>query len=135
MQVREVVTRTDLELFLRFPAGIYRGDANWVPPLLAERRELLDPHRNPFFEHAQVKLFLATDAAGAIRGRIAAIVNERHLAAHNDGAGFFGLFECVNEPAVAAALFRAAGDFLAARGLGIGCCHKGGRRQEFRSVA
>ncbi|MCX7009504.1 MAG: N-acetyltransferase [Kiritimatiellaeota bacterium] len=118
MQVRAVATRADLERFHRFPWTIYRGDPNWVPPLLSERRELLDPRRNPFFEHAQIELFLATEG-DAVRGRIAAIVNERHLAAHHDGAGFFGLFECVNEPAVAAALFQAAGAFLAARGLRV----------------
>ena len=118
MQVRAVATRVDLERFHRFPWEIYRGDPHWVPPLLAERRELLDPRRNPFFEHAEVELFLATEG-DAIRGRIAAIVNQRHLAAHKDGAGFFGLFECGNDPAVAAALFKAAGEFLAARGLKI----------------
>jgi hypothetical protein len=116
MQVRVAATRADLERFHRFPWEVYRGDPNWVPPLLAERRELVDPRRNPFFEHAQVELFLAMEG-DAVRGRIAAIVNERHLAVYKDGAGFFGLFECVNEPAVAAALFKAVGAFLAARGL------------------
>ena len=118
MQVRAVATPADLERFHRLPWTIYRGDPNWVPPLLAERRELLDPHRNPFFENAKVELFLAV-AGDKILGRIAAIINERHLAAHKDAAGFFGLFECVNDPVVASALFKAAGDFLAARGLKI----------------
>ena len=119
MLIREVATTGDRERFICFPWRIYRGDPHWVPPLLAERLELLDPHRNPFFEHAQVKLFLATDTAGNVCGRIAAIHNERHLATHRDGVGFFGLFECVNDPSVAAALFKVAGDFLASRGLQI----------------
>jgi ribosomal protein S18 acetylase RimI-like enzyme len=118
MQVRAVATRADLERFHRFPWTIYRGDPHWVPPLLAERRELVDPRRNPFFEHAEVELFLATEG-DKVRGRIAAIHNRRHLETHKDGAGFFGLFECVNEPAVAAALFKAAGEFLASRGLQV----------------
>jgi hypothetical protein len=38
---------------------VYRGDHLWIPPLLLERKAFLNPHKNPFFQHAQVQLFLA----------------------------------------------------------------------------
>jgi len=98
MHVREVVTAGDRDRFIRFPWEIYRQDAHWVPPLISERREFLDPRRNPFFEHAEAKLFLASDDAGALRGRIAAIVNRSHVELHGEKAGFFGLFECRDDP-------------------------------------
>ena len=119
MRVREVVTPQDRERFIRFPWEIYRRDPNWVPPLISERREFLDPRKNPFFEHAEAKLFLAGDDAGAVRGRIAAIVNRSHNEQHGEPAGFFGLFECRDDPEAAAALFNAAAGFLKSRGMTV----------------
>jgi hypothetical protein len=119
IRIVEAVTRRQRDRFITFPETLYRGDPFWVPPLIIERREFLDPGKNPFFEHAQVKLFLALDGASLVRGRIAAIVNANHLARHADGVGFFGLFECENDPAVAGALLDAAAAFLRAQGLSL----------------
>lgn len=117
MLVREVERPGERERFTRFPWKIYRGNKNWVPPLIFERRDLINPKKNPFFEHAAVKLFMAYDDSGQELGRIAAIVNGNHLHTHNDNVGFFGLFESVDDPAVSGALFNAAAGFLRARGL------------------
>jgi hypothetical protein len=117
MRVREVASAGDLTRFIRFPWEVYRQDSNWVPPLVSERRGFLDPRRNPFFEHAEVKLFLASDDAGAVCGRIAAIVNRSHIEQHGEKAGHFGLFECCDDPEAAAALFDAAAGFLKSRGM------------------
>ena len=119
MHVSEAVTAADTDRFIRFPWQIYRRDPNWVPPLISERRAFLDRSKNPFFEHADVRLLLATDAAGRIRGRIAAIINHRHVERHGEKVGFFGLFECEDDRPAAAALFGAAADFLRSRGMTV----------------
>jgi hypothetical protein len=119
VRIVEVATRRDRGRFIAFPERLYRGDPHWVPPLLVERRAFLDPQKNPFFEHAVVKLFLALDDAGAVRGRIAGIVNHNHLAVHRDEVGFFGLFECDRDQATANQLFAAAAGFLRAHGLAV----------------
>ena len=90
-----------------------------MPPLLVERREFLDPRKNPFFEHARVALFMAHGADGAELGRIAAIVNDNHVRTHREKAGFFGMFECVDDPAAARLLFDAAAGFLRAHGMEV----------------
>jgi hypothetical protein len=117
MLVSEAVTATDMARFIRFPWKIYRHDPNWVPPLISEYRAFLDRRHNPFFEHAEVKFLLAADTAGRICGRVAAIVNHRHVERHGEKVGFFGLFECENDHTAAAALFGAAADFLRSRGM------------------
>ncbi len=117
MPVNEVITAGDMDRFIRFPWTIYRHDPNWVPPLISDVRAFLDRKTNPFFEHADVTFFLAVDPAGRIRGRIAAIVNRRHIERHGEKVGFFGLFECENDRAVAASLFGAAADFLRSHGM------------------
>lgn len=117
VHIVEVTTRRDRDRFITFPERLYRGNPHWVPPLVVERREFLDPRKNPFFEHAKVRLFLAVDDASVVRGRIAGIVNGHHLATHRDGVGFFGLFECEHDPAVAGLLCDAAAGFLRSHGL------------------
>jgi hypothetical protein len=119
IQIREIRHKRDLESFLRFPWIIYRDDPHWVPPLLMERRMFLDPKKNPFFEHAEVRLFLATDQIGNPCGRIAAIVNHNHIRTHNEKAGCFGLFECVNDKTTAHALFGTAAAWLRSKGMEV----------------
>lgn len=76
---------------------------------------LLDRKRNPFFAHGDVATFLA-ERDGRSVGRIAAIVNEAHNAFHEDRVGFFGLFECEEDPEAARALFDTAARWVGARG-------------------
>ncbi len=81
---------------------------------------LLDRKANPFYQHGDAGLFLA-ERGGELVGRIAAIRNDAHGAFHPDEThvGFFGFFECVDDQAVADALFAAAADWLRARGLTV----------------
>jgi len=116
--VRPVASRTDRDRFIRLPWRIYANDPVWVPPLISEVRAALDPARHPFHEHAEVALFLAW-RGDAVVGRIAAILNHAHIAFHEEKAGFFGLFESINDPIVAHELLRAAGKWLHERGMQI----------------
>ena len=79
---------------------------------------LVDPAKNPFYEHAARELFLAR-RGGRVVGRIAAIDDRLHREVHGDNTGFFGFFECVDDAPVARALLAAAGDWLKARGLNV----------------
>ena len=63
-----------------------------------------------------MQLFLA-ERAGEVVGRIAGIVNGMHLRKYDDGNGFFGFFETVEDPKVSAALLDAASGWLKQRGL------------------
>ena len=116
MAVREVTTAKDLKRFIRFPMTLHRGDPNFVPHLLLERRDFFNPKKNPFFEHAEVCHFLYEDES-AIKGRISAIVNHAHNEFHQDRAGFFGFFDCVNDQDVATALLSRAEEWLRDRGM------------------
>ena len=114
--VRPARSSADRKAFLDVPYGHYDGVAAFVPPLRMDQKAVLDPKKNPFFEHGAIELFLA-ERGGEIVGRIAAIENGQHLAKYADGNGFFGFFETVEDYAVAEALLDAAADWLRARGL------------------
>lgn len=101
--------------FVELPWRLYRHDPLWVPPLRRDVRLLFDRARNPYFAHGDVAPLLAERDGRAV-GRIAAIVNDAHSAFHHDRVGFFGCFECDNDPDAAAALFDAAGVWVAERG-------------------
>jgi len=116
-RVFPVASAASKRRFLDFPYDHYRGHQFWVPPLRAEQQKVLDPKKNPFFEHGRMQLFLAEDAAGEVVGRVAGIVNGMHLRKHQDGNGFFGFFECVEEYAVAEALLDAACAWLREQGM------------------
>ena len=116
--VRPVRSGADRKRFIDFAYDFYRDDyPAWVAPLRQDVKHTLDPKHNPFFEHGQIQLFLAEDAQGTLVGRIAAIVNGMHLQKYDDGVGFFGFFECVDDYAVAEALLDAAGRWLRDQGL------------------
>ncbi|HID09873.1 MAG TPA: N-acetyltransferase [Candidatus Latescibacteria bacterium] len=118
LRIELVEGRKALWEFLRLPWRIYQGDPNWVPPLLREERARFDPSRNPFFEHAEVALFLALRDREPV-GRIAAIVNHRHNEFWNDRVGFFGFFEGPKEEEVAGRLFEEAGRWLRDKGMEV----------------
>ena len=118
INIVSVKSKKDLNQFIKFPWLIYKGDPNWVPPLISEIKNLLNPKKHPFHEHAEVELFLAKRDGGVV-GRIAAIVNDNHIKEHNEKAGFFGFFECINDYQVAEKLFDTVRDWLKERGMEI----------------
>jgi len=79
-----------------------------------EVTKVLGPE-NPFWSHACRRLWIA-ERDGKPVGRIAAIIDETHQRIHSDRTAFFGFFESVDDPAVARALFDAAGNWARTRG-------------------
>ena len=102
--------------FVRFGRQLYRADPHHrcLPDLVVWDR--LRPSSNPWFDHGEAQLFVAR-RNGEIVGRISAQIDYEHLRVHDDGTGFFGFFECIDDQAVARDLLRAAEDWCRARGM------------------
>lgn len=107
--------RRDVSRFLRVPYPIYAKDPNWVAPLLADLRTVF-ADANPLFEHAEMTLWVAT-RGGRDVGRIAGVLDAAHNDMHKEATAFWGFFESVDDPAVAAALFGAVADWARAKGM------------------
>lgn len=93
---------------------------NSVPQLRSELLELVDPDKNPFFEHADAQLFIAWRDGQPV-GRVSAHIDHLALAmtpeqGFGPGTGNFGYFDAVDE-AVAKALLAAAEDWLRGKGM------------------
>jgi hypothetical protein len=116
IEIQHVRNRQDLEAFIRFPLRLYADDPHWVPPLIGRQRQFLDPALNPFFEHADVALWLAR-RAGEVVGSISSHIDHLHNQVHAQRVGMFGFFECVPDYAVAEALLCTARDWVHQRGM------------------
>ncbi len=115
-EIRPVRTAKELRQFILYPWKLYRGNPYWVAPLVSDQKLLLDPRKNPFFEHSDQQHFLAW-RDGQIVGRISAIVDRNYVEFQQEKAGFFGFFECIDDEVTARALFVAAEGWLRERGM------------------
>jgi len=55
VEIREVSGKQALNTFIRVPWDIYKDDPNWVPPLIAERKEAFSP-KHPYFSHPNTRI-------------------------------------------------------------------------------
>lgn len=113
--IRRVASRRDRNLFVDLQYRLNRDDPNWVPPLRTEVHGLIDPERNPWFEHAEAAFFLA-ERGGRPVGRISAQVDRLVLEHMSPGTGQWGMFEAEDAEA-AAALLSAAEAWLRGKGM------------------
>ena len=115
MEIRPLASRQEFTEFFQFPWRHYAEDANWVPPLLSMRRQLLDKTRHPAWKYMDGEFFAAW-RDGQMIGAVVGFINREHNRCHQENIGFFGLFETINDPEVAAGLLEAAGRWVRSRG-------------------
>ncbi|MBN2365842.1 MAG: hypothetical protein EH225_07440 [Calditrichaeota bacterium] len=113
--IKSVENKAQLMDFIKFAWKINAGDPNWVPPLVMDRKKILDKNKNPFFQHSEAEYFLAYKN-GELVGRIAAITNQMHNDFHKDNSGFFGFLEGIDDPNVFRALLDTAREWLKKKG-------------------
>jgi len=105
--VVEVESSGHLKQFIKYPYRLYAGDKNFVPPLLAERKEFFDKKHNPFYRTARTQLYLAI-REGEVVGRIATCISYRHNEYHQEKTGFFGFFDTIDDEDVSRKLLKVA---------------------------
>ena len=118
--IAPVTNKRQKREFIDLAYRINARDPHWVPPLRVDVEELLNPAKNPFFEHAEVELFLARRGSRIV-GRIAAHIDRlQHTLPPEQGmgpgTGNWGMLEAEDEE-TAHALLAAAEDWLRAQGM------------------
>lgn len=109
--------------FAYLPWRLYRGDPCWTPPLMMDLlgsrllgvKGLLTA-AHPYHREAEVTHFLVRREGRAV-GRVSASVNRRFNDHYGSSIGFFGFFECENDPEAARVLLDAASAWLRERGM------------------
>lgn len=108
--------KSDFRDFIDLPWGIYSRFPNWVPPLKAEVRRILDLRKHPFWEFSERVLFLARRGPDTV-GRIVGIVDRNYNECHGEKMGIWGFFECVDDTEAAAALFSSVETWVRRKGM------------------
>jgi GNAT superfamily N-acetyltransferase len=114
--IREAVTPADRRAFVDLLWSVYRDDPAWIPPLKFDRLDLITPAKNPYFEHAKAKLWLAYRGERLV-GRISAQVDQLVQTHMGAGTGQWGCLEADNDPTAATALLTTAEAWLKSQGM------------------
>ncbi|BCB95888.1 hypothetical protein JZK55_08100 [Dissulfurispira thermophila] len=117
MEIIHARTKSEINAFIKFPLKVYKNDDLYVPQLSMDMKVHFS-ERNPFIKDSEVKFFLAIKD-GNVVGRIASIINPQHIKFHNEMAGFFGFFECINDSDISNALLNRVQNELKKKGMNI----------------
>lgn len=115
VRILPVTTESDRMQLITFPWKVYRNDPYWVPPLISERKDFIDPAKSPFYEHGRVQFYRA-ERDGETVGTIAAFTNDLYNEFQGTNVGWFGFFEVLEDRQAAEALLAAAADWARAAG-------------------
>jgi len=112
----DTTSRKQVDDFVNFPFRIYKNVKEWVPPILADIRTMLNKDKHPFYEHSVADFFIAKDGDEII-GRIGALENINYNKHHDKKQCSFYLFECEDDEKIASLLFDTAMEWAKKRGL------------------
>ncbi len=105
IEILQVTNSKQLRRFVTFPFSLYKDCEYWVPPLIKDELETLDPDKNPVFKNAEADYFLALKD-GKVAGRIAVIVNHLEINEQKKPKVRFGWFDVIDDVAVTEALLQ-----------------------------
>ena len=103
--LKEMITKKDMKQFVLFPFSIYKNNPYWVPPIISEELEVLDKDKNPAFENAEARFFVAIKN-GEIVGRIAAIINWYEVKEQHIKKMRFGWYDVIDDIEVSKVLIE-----------------------------
>ena len=114
--ISRVQNRRAFREFLTFPMKLYKDMPAFVPPLIFDDRDTLDPRKNPAYDFCEAAMYLA-HKDGKLAGRVAAIVNRKANEAWDHAEVRFGWFDFIDDREVSAALLNAVEEFGRERGM------------------
>lgn len=115
VEIKPVQLPKDASAFIDVWFDLYGSNPNWVAPLKFERKDFLNPAKNPYFKLANIQCFIAWKDGKRV-GTISAQVDKGYQSVEAN-VGFFGFFEFIDDEAVAKGLIDAARDWLRGQGM------------------
>jgi hypothetical protein len=106
INIKIVKTKKDLKTFIKVPYMIFKDNPYWVPPLIKDELQTFDKKKNPAYESADTRLFVAykdKKPVGRIAGILSYIANDKY----NVKNLRFGWFDTIDDYEVASLLFKA----------------------------
>ncbi len=116
MEIIEVKTKQDWQLFHRVPQRVYQQDPNWILPLEADIESIFDVSKNSLFNNGEAKCFVLLEKHQPY-GRIAAFIDFKSQSNQIYKQGGIGFFECIENHDYARSLFEVAEAYLQTQGI------------------
>ena len=116
IEIVEVRTKAQENVFIKLPWKIYKDDTNWVPPLISDFKKSIRGENNTLKKSGPYTLILAY-SDGEPCGRLCIGINEVLNNAKNYREGYLSLFECTNDYEVSKAIFDYASNWLLGHGM------------------
>jgi len=117
VKITEANTKKDKHKFVKYPIDIlYKDNPYYVPSLVLDEMDTLNPEKNPAFDYCEMQLFLAW-RDDIIVGRIAVIINQRANEIWEQKNARFAFIDFINDNEVVDALFDAASGWAKAKGM------------------
>ena len=105
MEIVHVTGKALTKDFVELPYTLYAKSPHFVPQLRADEYKKITPAKNPFYEHAQIEMWIAK-SGGRTVGRIAAIHDDLHDKTHSERVTWFGFLEAGDAATTAALLAK-----------------------------
>ena len=96
LTLKVVKSTKDFDAFVRFPFDLYRYNSHWVPPLIKDEIETINPNANPVYQNAKARFFLALRGEKVV-GRIASIINWIEVNEVGKSKVRFGWFDVIDD--------------------------------------
>jgi hypothetical protein len=103
VEVKEVVSKKEMNAFVNFPYQLYKGNAFNVPKLSFDEHATLNAKKNPAFSYCEARYWLAYKD-GRVVGRIAGILNHSYIKKWKNAYMRFGWIDFEEDTAIAKSL-------------------------------
>jgi GNAT superfamily N-acetyltransferase len=116
VEIREVVTKSDLKTFIWFGINMYKDSPYAAPPLYMDDKLNLEKGSNPALDFCDTSYFIAYKE-GVPVGRIACIINPVANETWHQRNARFGWVDFIDDPEVSRALFDTAETWAKSKGM------------------
>jgi hypothetical protein len=116
IKVKQVLNSSDLELFIKFPMELYKGNPYYVPPLINEEKSIWVKEENPALQYSEAAQFLAYKGKNIV-GRIAVMINHKEEKELNIRKVRFGWLDFIDDMEVSKALINTAIEYAKSKGI------------------
>jgi len=116
IKVKQVLNSSDLELFIKFPMELYKGNPYYVPPLINEEKSIWVKEENPALQYSEAAQFLAYKGENIV-GRIAVMINHKEEKELGIRKVRFGWLDFIDDIDVSKSLINTAIEYAKSKGI------------------
>ena len=116
IKVKQVLNSSDLELFIKFPMELYKGNPYYVPPLINEEKSIWVKEENPALQYSEAAQFLAYKGENIV-GRIAVMINHKEEKELGIRKVRFGWLDFIDDIEVSKTLINTAIEYAKSKGI------------------